>query len=101
MGLDLKVMASHFRERRGEVLSTATLRFDRDDERVVAGDAVGQGQEPLGPVMPGVAEPLDLLEAIGPQITAQRGTARMSHRADAAPSGPPAGRATRRSTGRR
>jgi len=30
MGLDLKVMASHFRERRGEVLSTATLRFDRD-----------------------------------------------------------------------
>lgn len=30
MGLDLKVMASHFRERRGEFLPTATLRFDRD-----------------------------------------------------------------------
>jgi hypothetical protein len=30
MGLDLKVMASHFRERRGELLSTASLRFDRD-----------------------------------------------------------------------
>jgi hypothetical protein len=31
MGLDLKVMTSHFRERRGEVLSTASLRFDRDE----------------------------------------------------------------------
>lgn len=30
MGIDLEVMASHFRERRGEVLPTATLRFDRD-----------------------------------------------------------------------
>lgn len=30
MGLDLKVIASHFRERRGELLSTAMLRFDRD-----------------------------------------------------------------------
>ena len=30
MGLDLTVMASHFRERRGEMLPTATLRFDRD-----------------------------------------------------------------------
>lgn len=30
MGLDLKVLASHFRERRGEMLVTATLRFDRD-----------------------------------------------------------------------
>ncbi len=30
MGLDLKVMASHFRERRGEFLPTAILRFDRD-----------------------------------------------------------------------
>ena len=29
MGLDLTVMASHFRERRGEILPTATLRFDR------------------------------------------------------------------------
>jgi hypothetical protein len=31
MGLDLTVMASHFRDRRGEILPTATLRFDRDD----------------------------------------------------------------------
>lgn len=31
MGLDLKVMVSHFRERRGEMLPTAILRFDRDD----------------------------------------------------------------------
>lgn len=31
MGVDLKVMASHFRERRGELLPTAVLRFDRDD----------------------------------------------------------------------
>lgn len=30
MGVDLRVMASHFRERRGELLPTATLRFDRD-----------------------------------------------------------------------
>jgi hypothetical protein len=30
MGVDLKVLASHFRERRGEFLATATLRFDRD-----------------------------------------------------------------------
>lgn len=30
MGLDLKVMASNFRERRGEILPTAVLRFDRD-----------------------------------------------------------------------
>jgi len=30
MGLDLTVMASHFRKRRGELLPTATLRFDRD-----------------------------------------------------------------------
>lgn len=30
MGADLKVMASHFRERRGELLPTAVLRFDRD-----------------------------------------------------------------------
>lgn len=30
MGLDLTVMTSHFRERRGEMLPTATLRFDRD-----------------------------------------------------------------------
>ena len=30
MGIDLKVMASHFRERRGELLPTATLKFERD-----------------------------------------------------------------------
>lgn len=30
MGLDLTVMASHFRERRGEMIPTATVRFDRD-----------------------------------------------------------------------
>lgn len=30
MGVDLTVMASHFRERRGEMLPTAILRFDRD-----------------------------------------------------------------------
>jgi hypothetical protein len=30
MGVDLEVMATHFRERRGEFLPTATLRFDRD-----------------------------------------------------------------------
>jgi hypothetical protein len=29
MGIDLKVLASHFREHRGEFLATATLRFDR------------------------------------------------------------------------
>lgn len=31
MGLDLKVLASHFRERRGEFLATAAIRFDRDE----------------------------------------------------------------------
>jgi hypothetical protein len=30
MGIDLKILASHFREHRGEFLATATLRFDRD-----------------------------------------------------------------------
>ena len=30
MGIDLKILASQFRERRGEFLATATLRFDRD-----------------------------------------------------------------------
>jgi hypothetical protein len=30
MGIDLEVLASHFRERRGEILPTARLRFDRD-----------------------------------------------------------------------
>jgi hypothetical protein len=30
MGIDLKVFASQFRERRGEFLATATLRLDRD-----------------------------------------------------------------------
>ncbi len=32
MGIDLQVMASYFRERRGELLPTATLRFERDPE---------------------------------------------------------------------
>jgi len=30
MGVDLKVLASSFREQRGEFLPTATLRFERD-----------------------------------------------------------------------
>jgi hypothetical protein len=30
MGIDLKVLASHLRERRGEFLATATLRLERD-----------------------------------------------------------------------
>jgi hypothetical protein len=30
MGVNLKVLASHFRERRGEFLATASLRLDRD-----------------------------------------------------------------------
>jgi hypothetical protein len=30
VGIDLKVMASYFRGRRGEMLPTATLRFERD-----------------------------------------------------------------------
>ncbi len=35
MGIDLKVLASHFRERGGELLATASLRFDRD-QRLLA-----------------------------------------------------------------
>ena len=30
MGIDLQALASHFPERRGEMLSTAGLRFERD-----------------------------------------------------------------------
>jgi hypothetical protein len=30
MGVDLKVLATNFRERRGEFLATAAMRFDRD-----------------------------------------------------------------------
>lgn len=30
MGIDLKILASNLRERRGELLSTASLRLDRD-----------------------------------------------------------------------
>ena len=30
MGIDLQLLTSNFRERRGEILATATLRFDRD-----------------------------------------------------------------------
>src|SRR4051812_23406729 len=32
MGIDLQAMASSFRERQGELLPTATLRFDRDPQ---------------------------------------------------------------------
>jgi hypothetical protein len=32
MGIDLTVMASYFRERGGELLPTATLRFERDPD---------------------------------------------------------------------
>ena len=35
MGIDLIALASNFRERRGEMLSTASLRFDRD-HRILA-----------------------------------------------------------------
>lgn len=35
MGIDLKVLASEFRERRGEFLATASLRFERD-QRLLA-----------------------------------------------------------------
>lgn len=31
MGVDLKIHASHYRERRGEFLATASLHFDRDE----------------------------------------------------------------------
>ena len=37
MGMDLEVLASHFRERRGEMLPTASLRFDRDPEHIDCG----------------------------------------------------------------
>lgn len=30
MGIDLKILASNFRERRGELLATASVRLDRD-----------------------------------------------------------------------
>lgn len=30
MGIDLKILASNFREKRGQLLSTASLRADRD-----------------------------------------------------------------------
>ena len=30
MGIDLRVLASHFREHRGEMLATAEIRLDRD-----------------------------------------------------------------------
>src|SRR5687768_4347984 len=41
MGVDLKVLTSNFRERRGEFLATATLRLDRDEALFahLAGDA--------------------------------------------------------------
>ena len=51
MGIDLKVMASHFRERRGELLPTATVRFERDSALFsrLAIDAVPCLVEPLPP----------------------------------------------------
>ncbi len=30
MGIDLKILATHFRERRGEFLATASIRLDLD-----------------------------------------------------------------------
>jgi len=30
MGIDLKILATHFRKRRGEFLAMASLRLDRD-----------------------------------------------------------------------
>jgi hypothetical protein len=43
MGIDLKILASQFRERRGEFLATASLRFDRD-QRLLA--QLGASSEP-------------------------------------------------------
>ncbi len=49
MGLDLTAMASHFRERRDEMLPTAVLRFDRDTALLaqLAGDATPRLVQPL------------------------------------------------------
>jgi hypothetical protein len=49
MGIDLKVMASHFRELRGELLPTATVRFERDHQLLaqLAPDATPALARPL------------------------------------------------------
>ncbi len=39
VGVDLKVLATHFRERRGEFLATASLRLDRDARLLTQLDA--------------------------------------------------------------
>jgi hypothetical protein len=51
MGIDLKVMATSFRERRGEYLPTATLRFERDPRLLaqLAPDATPSLVRPLPP----------------------------------------------------
>lgn len=51
MGIDLKVLASNFRERRGELLATASLRFERDEWLFarLAPDAEPRLVEPLPP----------------------------------------------------
>jgi len=51
MGIDLKVLASHFRERRDEFLPTATLRFERDRRLFaqLAPDATPSLVRPLPP----------------------------------------------------
>src|SRR5687767_5990484 len=49
MGLDLKILASHFREHRGEMLATASIRLDRDPRllALLASDADPCLVEPL------------------------------------------------------
>lgn len=49
MGIDLKVLATHFREHRGEFLATATLRLERDSGLLaqLAIDAVPSLAQPM------------------------------------------------------
>src|SRR5437868_1381468 len=49
MGIDLKILASHFREHRGEFLATASIRLDRDPRllSLLSSDAVPRLVEPL------------------------------------------------------
>lgn len=49
MGIDLKLLASNFRERRGELLSTASVRLDRDPRlfALFSKDATPPVVEPL------------------------------------------------------
>jgi hypothetical protein len=51
MGIDLKILASNFRERRGELLSTASLRLDRDPRllSLFSKDAIPCLVQPLPP----------------------------------------------------